>query len=259
MNLRLLTSLLLVIGFCQCAANAAEPLDMWISKARASIGSEADLDKVNSLHFVGTLEATGEEPDPADSTKTISKPLRLEIEIYFQKPDRQLMTVRSEKVMRVTGLDGIEGWVKHTPDLSQPGKWGMTLLPPVEVRRLRANTWETLNFYRGVEQRGGHAELLGDELVDGRHCVKILFRHDADAYYTRWVDKEDGRLVKTETESGAEIREQGEIISSGLRFPQRIITKLSDGQETIITFKTVVVNQPLSASEFAVPEIPLTH
>ena len=138
-------------------------------------------------------------------------------------------------------------------DAKDATKWQLSLLDVQQVKRLRANTWENLFFYRGIDKRGGKIEFGGDATVDGKECVKLVFTHAENIVFTRFFDKATGRLVKTETESGGEIREDGEIRAGGLRFPRTLINKAPNGQVATITFDSVKINEPFPADAFAVP------
>jgi outer membrane lipoprotein-sorting protein len=227
----------------------------WIAKARAAVGDERALSQVKSIHFSGTLDTVERVQSEANPAETTERPIRLAIDIIFQKPYQQRLTLRSEKVSRVTALDGYDGWMQRIPDISEPKKWILDFMPPAEIKRLRANTWENLNFYRGIEKRGGKVTFQGDASVEGRECVKINFAHDNDIYFTRYFDKSTGRLVKTETENGAEIREEGELTVDGLRFPRKLISKSPQGIVTTITFEQVKVNETFPAEYFAFPDM----
>ena len=67
----------------------------------------------------------------------------------------------------------------------------------------------------------------------------------------------------TETEQGGRIKEEGEIMVNGLRFPQRVttITKVADAKNQIvdnpvvITFDKITLNETFPDSYFAVPPL----
>lgn len=242
---RLLPFLLpvLALGFAP-ALRAEDPL---IAKARAFIGPEATLDAVQSLRLIGELEVL-------DGTEPASAPAK--IEILFQKPDRQRITATNENRTETTALDGYDAWSRVT-DPSDSSQWQVTLLGPEQIKRLRANTFENLAFFRGLERHGARVEDRGTATVDGVACRKFAFVHAPGIVFTRSFDLATGRLVLTETESGTEIREEGELRSGGLRFPKRIVTinTLPDGATRTIrvTFSEVTVNPTLEAALFAVP------
>lgn len=241
---RVLLAVLFLGSFA--TARAEDPL---IAKARAFLGEESALDAVKALRLVGQLEvidAQGAAPGDA------------KLEILFQKPDRQRITATSEARTEITALDGYDAW-SRVSDPGQPSRWQVTLLGPDQIKRLRANTFENLAFYRGLEARGARVEDRGTADVDGVACRKLAFIHGPGIIFTRSFDVATGRLVLTETEGGTKIREEGEIRSAGVRFPQRIVTvnTLPDGgTRTIrVTFSEITVNPEIDTSVFAVPAL----
>lgn len=233
--------------FAVCALPLARAEDPLIAKARAYIGPDVVLDAVQSLRFLGQLEVV--EADNSTSGTA-------QLEILFQKPDRQRITATSESRTEVTALDGYDAW-SRVSETNDPSKWQVTLLGPDQIKRLRANTFENLAFYRGLEARGARVEDRGTVEVDGITCRRFAFIHGADIVFTRSFDVATGRLVLTETDSGTKIREEGELRAGGLRFPQRIVTvnTLPDGgTRTIrVTFNEITVNPTIPADVFAVP------
>jgi outer membrane lipoprotein-sorting protein len=227
-------------------ARAAEPAI--IAKARAYVGSEAALNGVKSIHFIGTL-VTADPADPAKQT-------RAALEIYFQKPEQQRIMATSDKSIEVTALDGYDGW-QRVQDPADATKWQVKLLGADQIKRLRANTWENLAFFRGLERQGGSVEEQGTATVDGVACVKLAFIHAPAIVFYRFFDPATGRLVYTETEAGGSIREHGEMMVNGLRFPKSIVTVTKNGasqtQTVTITFEKITVNETVAASLFAVP------
>ncbi|MBA3850234.1 MAG: hypothetical protein C0502_09615 [Opitutus sp.] len=224
----------------------------WIAKARAALGSESTLNQINSIHFKGTLETTQKVPVEGDTGSLKEETLRLAIDIVFQKPYQQRMELRSDTIIQTTALDGYDAWLRRA-DARDDKKWQVTLLDAQQVKRLRANTWENLNFYTGIEKRGGKVEFLGDASIDGHECVKLVFSHADNIVFIRYFEKSSGRLVKTDTENGGEIREEGEMTVQGLRFPHRLINRAPGGQVAIITFESIVINEPFPTDLFAVP------
>ena len=222
-----------------------------LAKARAFIGSEAAIEGLKSVHYTGTL-VTSDPADPAKQT-------RAAMEIIFQKPDQQRVQATSDKVIDVTALDGYDGW-QRTQDAADPSKWQQTLLGSEQIKRLRANTWQNLSFYRGIERAGGRVEDKGPATIDGVACQKIEFVHFGGVIFTRYFETATGRLVFTETDGGnSTMRESGEIRVEGLRFPKTITqtTKQPNGatRTTTITFDKITVNEAFPASMFRVPPI----
>jgi hypothetical protein len=227
---------------------AAEPAI--IARARAYIGSEAALTGLKSVHYVGTLVAA----DPADPGK--QNPTTLEI--TFQLPEQQLIKATSEKTIEVTALDGYEGW-QRVQDRTDSTKWRQVLLGTDQIKRLRANTWENLAYFRGIERVGGRVEEQGSATIDGVKCLKLAFIHGPNIAFYRYIEEATGRLVFTETEAGGTIREQGEMVVNGIKFPRSIITstKNAKGQMVSVTinFEKVTVNEVFPAKLFAVPPL----
>ena len=228
----------------------ADDVNAVIAKARAVVGDEAALTTLTSVHNVGTLETT------VLNEKGESKEVKVAIEIIFQKPYQQRIVATSDEKIEITALDDYEGWQREQ-DPKDSARWRMTLLGKDQIKRLRANTWENLAFYRDIARSGGRVEDLGVVTVDGKSCRKLSFVHDDGIIFTRYFDQDSGRLILTETENGVKIREQEEILSSGLKFPRKIFTesKLSDGKirSVSITFDKVLVNETFADSLFGVP------
>jgi hypothetical protein len=251
-------SALAVSALLTALSHAAAPADEWLAKARAYLGAETALNAVKSLHFEGTIDTGERVADPADATKTIERPVRLAIDIVFQKPMQQRQIIRSEKVERRTALDGYDGWEKVS-DRANPKVSSLTLLDPTGIKRLRASTIENLSFYANHDQDSRQMHLLGDVTVDGVACVQISFAHGSGIVFLRSFDKATGRLIKTGLENGGEIREEGEMIVSGIRFPRKVLNTTPGGKVTGISFDKVTVNEPFPAEAFAVPALPTTR
>lgn len=220
-----------------------------LTLARAYVGEDAALDSVQSLRMVGDLEVV---ESGATTPGTAS------IEIVFKKPDCQRITATSDAKTEITALDGYDAW-SRVSDANNPTAWQVSLLGADQIKRLRANTFENLSFYRGLESRGARIEERGTAKVDGIECRKLAFIHAPDIIFIRSFDPATGRLVLTETDSGTQIREEGEFRSGDLRFPKRIITTntLPDGTTRIIrvTFTQIEVNPAIGADVFAIPSL----
>jgi outer membrane lipoprotein-sorting protein len=234
------------------SAQTAAPI---IARARAYLGSDAALSSVTSVHFSGYMEQGNAEPDKPQSSK-------VSIEIIFQKPYQQRIEANGAEMADTTALDGYAAW-QQTMDLKDPSRWKLSVLGPDQIKRLRANTWENLNFFKDIEKRGGAVEFLGPATVDRQPAVKLAFRHDAGIVFYRYFDPESGRLLLTETEQNGSIREEGEIMVNGLRFPQKVTQTLKGvdakgrpvEQKLVIIFDRITLNEAFPESIF---EMPLT-
>jgi outer membrane lipoprotein-sorting protein len=244
-----LRRLLLIISVLSGGfAARAEPAIL--AKARSYLGAEAALEGIKSVHYTGTLVTS----DPADS----SKPASADVDIVFQKPGQQRISIAYEKAIEQTALDGYDAWQRQQ-DVADPSKWRQTLLSADQIKRLRANTLENLMFFRGLDRFGVKIEDLGTANVEGVACQKIAFIHGPNIVFTRYFETATGRLVLTETEAGGAISEQGSMTVNGVRFPKTIITvtKTAGGkvQSVTINFEKIVVNEVFPASFFAVPAL----
>ena len=219
-----------------------------VAKARAYLGTETSLGAVRAVRLTGTLTTT----DPADPKRQTSAA----IEMISQHPDQHRITIRSDRGVEVTALDGYEAWTRVEP-AAEPGRGRLTILGADQVKRLRANAWENLAFFRGLERRGGRIEDLGPVNVEGLTCQKVAFIHTPAIVFHRYFDTATGRLVRTETESGGVIREQGERIVNGVRFPRAIVTEMKAAsgrmQEVTITFDGITTDETFPSALFAVP------
>ena len=234
----------------------AETVEQVIARARAYLGTERALEAVTSIHFTGTLVTTGKGPSAADKSVLVDQPLQLPVEIIVQKPYQQQFTLNRPDSIETRALDGYDGWVQNT-SRANPRQRRLRLLAATEIKQLRANTWENLNFFGGLEKKGGRVQLDGEATVDGVECVKLSFFHTDEIIFHRFFDRASGRLVRTETESGGEIREEGEIIVDGVRFPRKVINKAPNGQVTSLVFDRIMLNETVPAEVFAVPALPL--
>ncbi len=220
---------------------AAQTAEEWIARARARLGAESALQGVTSVHFTGTIEIDGA------NARTI--------DIIFQKPIRQRITVTGPELVEVIALDDYDGWSQRT-NPKNPAQWQRTLLDAPQIKRLRAQAWDNLNFFRGIEKIRGSVRLDGDVTVDGVACVKLVFTYYDRIQLTRYFEKATARLVKTETEAGVEIREEGEMMASGIRFPKKVSNREKSGKTVTMTFDKITLNEVHPAADFAVPALP---
>lgn len=234
------------------SVSARADTDQIISLARSYLGSEAALDAVKTVSYKGTLvsSTTGADGE-AQSTTAV-------IEILFAAPFYQRIRITTPARIETTALDDYEAWqrIANPEDATQ---WRLTLLDTEQIRRLRANTWENLSFFKGIERVGGEVEDLGMVAVDGKQLHKISFDHGYGIVFYRFFDPVTGRLVQSETDTGARIIESGENFINGVRFPDQVVTVSTreDGtqQRVQVDFERIEVNQPVDRTEFRVPTI----
>jgi len=233
-----------LLVLCVSGVSAAEPAV--IAKARARVAPDDVLDAIRSIHYVGTLTGM----DPTDSKKTLTAA----IEIFLQKPAQQRIVVTSPTEIDISALDDYDAW-HRTVERDHPERWHQSQMGAEQIKQLRADVWQNLYFFRGIEKIGGHVEDLGPSTIDGVACEKVGFYHSDTLVYLRYFNRETGELVYTGTAEN-NIREQGEMMIDGIRFPKTLlISQTADGVESkrTITFEKIAVNEPLAASLFAVP------
>ena len=257
----LLLSLTAVFWAGLSPAQADEPAI--IAKARAYLGSDAALDAVSSVHLSGTV--SGENP-----SNVISKSWTASVEIIFQKPWQESLMIRYPTQIVHTALDDFEAW-QHIQEHTNPGQTvidvtrasNLIVFNALQVKNLRADTWNNLYFYRGIERVGGTITDEGPATIDGVACEKIVFYHSPAIIYTRYFDLATGRLVFTQTRAGTRIRESGEIMAGGIRFPRTIMSSETSSKGGVISstyhFDKVVLNESFPESSFSVPLLPISN
>jgi hypothetical protein len=99
-------------------------------------------------------------------------------------------------------------------------------------------------------------EDVGPETVDGVVCERVDFNHGPGIVFERYFDRDSGRLVLT-VRGSETIRESGEIMVDGVRFPKKIVstTKTASGKDLVATviFDSVVLNETEPDDLFQVP------
>ena len=256
----LLIRLLLVLFAVSRTATPAlaETADEIIAKARAYRGGDAALSAVESVHFTGVLETQKVTP-------TGLVPQKANVEIFFQKPCKQRIVATSAETIETTGLDDYVAWQREQ-DRADPTRWQLSVLGPEMIKWLRATAWENLNFFKGIGQQGGTAKVIGPATVDGCASIKVAFAHDATIVFYRYFDPATGRLLFTETRDRA-IKEEGEILVNGLRFPRKEIQTMKGLDATgkpiertlVMTFDKISLNETFPESDFELPVLPPTR
>jgi hypothetical protein len=226
----------------------AEPAVLGL--ARAYLGPQSTLDGINSIHFVGTLERV-------DTAQAAKPPVPTSLDMIFAKPLRQRLLIRGPKLSMTTVLDGYDAWDSFQ-DNTDPTKHRLNWLRAAEIKQLRANTWENLYYYEVPEN--GSIEDKGPATIDGVVCERVDFTHGEGPVYQRYFDRDSGRLVLT-VNGPESIRESGEILVDGVRFPKTIVSSTtSDSGKRLVataTFDRISINEPLAPDLFVAPSFPL--
>ncbi|MEX2382516.1 MAG: hypothetical protein WD490_09045 [Opitutales bacterium] len=222
------------------ALGAALTADEIIAKAREYLGGEQALDAIHSIHYEGTFEIGGGETG--------------DVEIIFQKPLQQRVKIVRQNLVEITGLNQYDGWRKIM-EADNESNWRTILMDPEQLRELRANTWENLNFFKGIESRRGRIENEGVVQLGDKECLKLIFVHPRDITFARYFDRKSGRLLMTRTAEGGEIQEEGEMIVSGVRFPKQITLRKDGVVLNRITFHRITLNKTFDSELFDVPSL----
>lgn len=231
---------LLAMAFVAPLLHAEPTTEEVIGKARQYLGGDSALDRITSICYEADFEAA------SGDTGTIR--------IIFQKPMQQRVEIVRGNMTEISALNDFDGWRKVL-DLTDEKNWSITLLEPNRVRQLQANTFENLNFFRGLEKRRGRIEHRGMTEVDGRPAVELAFHHPRDIVFIRYFDQENGRLLKTRTHEEAEIVEEGEIRVDGVLFPETI-TMMREGEMlNQIRFKKITLNEKFDDALFDMPSL----
>ena len=193
-----------------------------------------------------------------DSAGVLQEDASGTFELIVQKPGQQKEVHVIGKVRDTVGLDDLTGW-ERIERVGEPAKGRTAVVPLAQLRRIQANAFENVAFYRGLERRGGRLELRGETTVDGRPATCIAFIHPGEIVFLRSFDRETGRLLLTEGQDGERIVEEGESVVQGIRFATRIVTSArhADGKALVVTliFDEIKVNEVFPPETFAVPMV----
>jgi hypothetical protein len=242
------SSRILACALALLFAAAARSEPAVVGLARAYLGPDSTLSAITSIHYVGTLDRV--DPDHAGG------PIHGTLELTFVKPLRQRLVARMDKTTLTTVLDGYDAW-DFLQDNTDSSKFELKWLSAGDIKTLRANTWENLYFFRGLEGDDAIVD-KGPATVDQVACERVDFTHGPGIVYERYFDRDTGRLVLT-IRGPEMIRESGEIRVNGLRFAKTIVsvTKLASGKDltSTVTFSSVTLNEPVAPDAFVVPSI----
>ncbi len=233
------------LALLACAPASGEPAV--IGLARAYLGPDSTLEAIRTIHYFGTLDRV--DPDRSGDAQVHGT-----LDLIFVKPLRQRLVVRTERTTLTTVLDGYDAW-DFLQDNANPAKFELKWLSAGDTKTLRANTWENLNFFRGLSGEGA-TEDMGPATMDGIACERVDFRHGPGIVYERYFDRDTGRLVVT-IRGPETIRESGETLVDGLKFSTKIVstTKTASGKDLVstVTFTKIILNEPQGPEVFAVP------
>ncbi len=226
----------LQISFLPAVASVEEVIAM----ARQRLGGEEVLNSVNSIHFKGKFMATNRGTEG-------------QIEILFQKPFQQRLDVSEGDSILTTGLNGYEGWNRRI-SINNPGSWDLEILDAADVRRMRANTHDNLNFFTGLDKVRGKVLEKAVQKKDGRDAHVLVFQYDDKIFYKRYFDVQTGELISTVNDQGLEIKEVGQMVVDGVRFPQKVVSLIDGEIVNTVEFTEIILNEDLDSSYFDLPD-----
>ena len=212
-----------------------------ITNAREYLGDEEKLENIRTIEYQGVFES------PLGGGSGY-------ISIYLRKPLMQRMEVVNGSITETTAINDFDGW-KRRVDNNAPDDWAFVILNLAELKRMRANTWENLNFFTGIEHLKGRVINKGPTRKGSRNAYLLIFEYDEGIYYERYFDAETGELISTINQNGVEIKEVGEIMVDGIRFPKKLITLVDSEIANIVTFVEIFINEELDESLFDVPSL----
>lgn len=230
----------LLVGSSVYAANSDPKATAVLMKARKYIGEESALNGVKTLRFKGNLTTAKGE------TNTI--------EINLRAPYQQLQVLKGTELAQEVGLNDYEAW-KKIYRLDAPDIYNLIPSNTDQLKRVRANTYENLNFFSPQSDLKRKLEFLGQETIDGELVDRVKVIYGA-IYYVRNFKASTGQLLLTEIETGERIKESGEIIVNGIRFPKTLISFLDGAEVHRIEFDSIEVNPKLDDSLFKQPDLP---
>ncbi len=211
-----------------------------IERARATLGSEADLKNVVTLRLSGAIE-------PANT-----KLPEATILIMAREPASQRMEIKQGEIIETTILQGEAGCIIRSSGEREASQ--MRPLTRGERERVLHSTRQMFNFYRPAERHGETVRHAGIEQRRGERCHKLVYAYPDGVETIRFFSVSDGTLVSTVTDKGLEYVEYGNQTVGGIRFPQRT-DYFQDGRKLhSIVLADIKVNAPLPSGIFNIPD-----
>lgn len=207
-----------------------------ISFARKSLGNEILLSQVESITYYGLIGETDKHKEK-------------EMVLYLKKPYMQRLDTRSEDVHETLASDGYEGYFKrkYVQDEQDPI---LTFLPVERIKKMRNTTIENLCFFNPAPSLNTLQYYAGLGIKRGRRCYRLVTEYGEDTFFVRFIDINNGKLLATKDGDGTEIIEFGEIVVSGIRFPQSLEAYSNGKIVSSITFTKILVNADLNNNLF---------
>lgn len=221
---------------------AAEQVDekTVIERARATIGSNDALDRVVTLQLAGGLKPVGSDIPSAS------------ILIVARKPCSQRMELKVDDIVETTILHGRQGCIIRSNLNEGPSKMRDMIGP--ELERVRYSTRQFFNFYKPDYKNGETVSLEGIETRFGQRAYKLKYAYPEGMETIRYFSVENDSIVSTITQNGVESVGVGTQVVEGVKFPKSIEYYEGDRKLHTIVLDEILVNKPLEAGIFDIPE-----
>lgn len=227
-------------GLTLPAAQAADPVDAVISRARAALGPERVLNAVDTLYYRGRIfNEAGEEEGL--------------ITLAFKKPYLQRVEVVEDGIESTSVVDDYEGYFMQTNMAT--GDQQIIMMSADRFRLMADTGLENLYFFRGpLQRRNGQIKLAGEQEINGVAVDVVEFIYPDGIVFTRYFDRLSGKLLRTHSTDGDyTLTEEGTFTAGGINFPRRILTEMDGKMVRTIEFFEIIVNKPMTAADFAFP------
>lgn len=212
-----------------------------ISRARATLGLEAQLDNLITVRFVGQLEPA----DPAVPAATIF--------IVARKPCSQRLEIRIDDMVETTIFDGEDGCLVRTNLTSDTSR--VRPLSPEELERVRHTTRQFFSFYRPDFKNGEkvHYEGLTTHRDQRVHQLRYVYPDGLETI--RYFSVDGDHLVALVSSNGVESVNSGERVVAGIKYPERIDYFEGGRKLHSIHFREIEANRPLPSGIFDIPKL----
>jgi hypothetical protein len=208
---------------CACALLASAALraePAVIGLARAYLGPDSTLDGITSIHFAGTLDRL--DPDHPDKG-----PIHAKLDMIFVKPSRQRQLVGMEKVSETTVLDGYDAW-DRLQDNADATRYRLRWLARQRDQGPSRPTHGRTSTFSGDSGAKAPSRTWARKPSTASSASGSTSTTRPGIVFERYFDRDSGRLVLT-VRGSETIRESGEIMVDGVRFPKKVVSTVEDG------------------------------
>lgn len=231
---------LLILLFCSGALANTPSTSEVINRARATVGTEKNLDSMVTLKLVGRLE-------PADAKVPAATIL-----IIARKPGSQRLEIRVDDMVETTILDGRKACIIRS-NLKAKASQMRDLTGP-ELERVLHSTRQFFSFFRPDFKNGERASHEGITTYRDQRAHKLKYSYPNGIETIRYFSVKDDTLVAAISGNGVESVDQGIQIVKGIKFPESIDYYEKGRKLHTIYLTEILVNEPLAAGIFEIPK-----